>query len=346
GNIRLSYGDIDGDGIIDIAEDTNNDGVFDTDIDGDGDLDSEIIEENNYYPFGLRHKGYNNVIIGEHHPYGYNGKEEQNEFDINWYDLGARNHDPAIGRFMNLDPKAEDYYFQSTYAFAANNPVFFIDYNGEGVETDYKVLKKDDSSTGKKKGEVVRVDPNDGSENNATDRILKTDRQGRVKTETDSNGNQVAKVTVDNVAKGILKEGQNFRDNHEQIEYDGAGQPTQGDIVDFFVQLSENELGVEIAGFETLSRTGKVLLTHPTVTDSRTKNDWRTSASHTYGLNQVVEGSLIVKAHFHTHPSGTGASTDINNADRDDLNAKARRNARGGGPLPSYIYNKNGRISY
>ncbi|WP_452598686.1 hypothetical protein, partial [Pontimicrobium sp. MEBiC01747] len=46
GNIRLSYGDIDGDGIIDIAEDTNNDGVFDTDIDGDGDLDSEIIEEN------------------------------------------------------------------------------------------------------------------------------------------------------------------------------------------------------------------------------------------------------------------------------------------------------------
>lgn len=38
---------------------------------------------------------------------------------------------------MNIDPLAEDYYYQSTYAFAANNPVFYIDYNGEGVFTKY-----------------------------------------------------------------------------------------------------------------------------------------------------------------------------------------------------------------
>jgi hypothetical protein len=46
-------------------------------------------------------------------------------------------YDPAIGRFMTIDPKAETYSYQSTYAFAANNPVVYIDYNGEGVDNEY-----------------------------------------------------------------------------------------------------------------------------------------------------------------------------------------------------------------
>ncbi|WP_431471445.1 hypothetical protein I5168_08020 [Nonlabens sp. SCSIO 43208] len=55
-NIRLSY------------QDMNNNGNVDS---------SEIKEENNYYPFGLEHKGYNNVIVGRDHNYGYGNKEEQ-----------------------------------------------------------------------------------------------------------------------------------------------------------------------------------------------------------------------------------------------------------------------------
>ena len=136
GNIRLSYSDTDADGII---------------------TPSEIIEENNYYPFGLKHKGYNNVVNGEEYPYRYNGKEWQDELGLDWYDLGARVYDPAGVQFGSIDPKAEEYYFQSPYVFSADNPVFFVDINGMGVdenEDDYgidkngniKLIKKTDDN--------------------------------------------------------------------------------------------------------------------------------------------------------------------------------------------------------
>lgn len=109
GNIRLSYSDTDNNGAVD---------------------SSEIIEEKNYYPFGLVHKGYNNVINGTAHNYGFGGKEEQKELGLNWIDITARNYDPALGRWMNLDPLAEKMRKHSPYNFAFNNPIYFQDYDG------------------------------------------------------------------------------------------------------------------------------------------------------------------------------------------------------------------------
>ena len=90
-----------------------------------------LFRSNNYYPFGLKHKGYNANINGTHHKYMFGGKEYDESFQtLNTYDFGARNYDPALGRWMNVDPLAEQMRRHSPYNYAFDNPIFFIDPDG------------------------------------------------------------------------------------------------------------------------------------------------------------------------------------------------------------------------
>jgi uncharacterized protein RhaS with RHS repeats len=49
------------------------------------------------------------------------------------YDYGARNYDPALGRWMNIDPKADKYFNISPYTYVADNPLLYIDPNGKEI---------------------------------------------------------------------------------------------------------------------------------------------------------------------------------------------------------------------
>ncbi|WP_349293465.1 RHS repeat domain-containing protein [Flavobacterium aestivum] len=111
GNVRLSYGDANGDGTI-----TN----------------SEIIEESHYYPFGLKHQGYNSVITSTNpaQKYKYNGKELQDELGLGMYDYGARLYDPARVGWSNIDPLAEKMRRYSPYNYCFDNPLRFTDPDG------------------------------------------------------------------------------------------------------------------------------------------------------------------------------------------------------------------------
>jgi RHS repeat-associated protein len=125
----------------------------------------KILEENHYYPFGMKHS-YNtskrdikstigdvdingnpinnqnptldpsqdprrvSMVSNSGYQYKYNGKEYQDELGLNVYDYGARRYDPALGRWLSMDPLAEKYETLSPYNYVSNNPVNAIDPDG------------------------------------------------------------------------------------------------------------------------------------------------------------------------------------------------------------------------
>ena len=49
------------------------------------------------------------------------------------YDYGARHYDPSLGRFFKIDRFAEKYESLTPYHYAANNPMYYIDVNGDSL---------------------------------------------------------------------------------------------------------------------------------------------------------------------------------------------------------------------
>ena len=131
GNIRLSY--------------THGRGSFSSPV---------ILEENHYYPFGLKHKKYGSVDMdfvitdeetedgyfvgidvvppGEKKPYQYkyNYREWQDELNLNVTAMDFRQYDNALGRFLNPDRLSELAPGITPYRFAFNNPNYWSDPTG------------------------------------------------------------------------------------------------------------------------------------------------------------------------------------------------------------------------
>ena len=65
--------------------------------------------------------------------YGFNGKEKDDDGEfgsITNYDYGFRIYNPAIGKFLSVDPLTEQYPMLTPYQFASNRPIDGIDLDG------------------------------------------------------------------------------------------------------------------------------------------------------------------------------------------------------------------------
>jgi RHS repeat-associated protein len=102
------------------------------------DQTGEVLQDQSYYPFGMSMGEALTFDMPSSLPdnkYLYNGKELQDDFDLGWYDYGARMYDPALGRFISIDPISEKFANLAPNNYASNDPIRNIDLHGlQGVD--------------------------------------------------------------------------------------------------------------------------------------------------------------------------------------------------------------------
>ena len=89
-----------------------------------------VVQVTNYYPFGapfVENSSYSNP---DRQPYKYNGKELDLMHGLNTYDYGARQYDPILMKWDRVDKMCEKKPWQSPYTYGRNNPLRFIDPDG------------------------------------------------------------------------------------------------------------------------------------------------------------------------------------------------------------------------
>ena len=101
-----------------------------------------ILEETHYYPFGLTMAGISSKALNgiAENRIKFQGQELANkEFSdgsgLDWYEFKYRMHDPQTGRFLQIDPLADEYEYNSPYAFSENKVIVHREI--EGLEAEY-----------------------------------------------------------------------------------------------------------------------------------------------------------------------------------------------------------------
>ena len=125
--------------------------------------DGKAVQVNHYYPYGMAFAGGRmsgnaeahpvtgeggNVIDGDleigggtggmelarpgaSQPYRFLGNELYTSNSLGLYDFSARMYDPALGRFLSVDPMAETCLNMTPFAYCGNNPIIRVDPEGE-----------------------------------------------------------------------------------------------------------------------------------------------------------------------------------------------------------------------
>ena len=91
-----------------------------------------VVSANDYYPFGMVMEGRKYRDENYDYRYGFNGKEDDKDFGDKQLiqDYGFRLYNPAIARFLSVDPLAPSFPWYTPYQFAGNKPIWAIDLDG------------------------------------------------------------------------------------------------------------------------------------------------------------------------------------------------------------------------
>jgi len=151
-----------------------------------------VIQRENYYPFGLTFNSYNR-ITAKGNNYKFNDKERIGDLDLGWDDFTARTYMPDLGRFLQVDPRADVMTAHTPYHFGFNNPIMMVDPTGMMPQYHY------DWDTGK---------------------YYKTKRSGKKKEVSfeEAIGSVTQSQTKNNVAIGI--EGEATMEMLKSLDYD------------------------------------------------------------------------------------------------------------------------------
>ena len=91
---------------------------------------ADVVQQIAYLPYGedwvdIRHHGY----FGS--AYKFNGKEKDDETGYSYY--GARYYTDRLSIWLSVDPLADKYPHLSPYAYCADNPILYVDSDGQKI---------------------------------------------------------------------------------------------------------------------------------------------------------------------------------------------------------------------
>ena len=92
-------------------------------------VDGKVVQHIEYVPFGEVFVEERNNIWNT--PYLFNAKEFDEETGLYYY--GARYYELRLGLWISCDPEEENYPAFNSYCYTANNPIRYIDTDGEKI---------------------------------------------------------------------------------------------------------------------------------------------------------------------------------------------------------------------